>query len=114
MVADFAEKFSVGRKFKELSGSGGIRRSSRVAAGKDEDVALRIDGDASGFAEINIRRKFQEIGDGVEANFGRLLGEKRSGGEKEQNKKGALHLINLGNSLSSSRIIRGFDGSVAH
>src|SRR5207245_1890458 len=84
MMADFAEKFSVGRKFEELRGSGTVGGAGRVAAGEDEDMAFRIDGNAGGFAEINIGRKFQEVRDRVEADFGRLLGEKRSGGENEQ------------------------------
>src|SRR4029077_11726523 len=93
MVADFAENFSVWRKFKELRGGGGVGGSSGVAAGEDENVALRIDGNASGFAEIDIWRKFQEIRSGMEADFGRLLGEEWSGYEKERSKNRPFHVM---------------------
>jgi hypothetical protein len=93
MVADFAEKFSVGSEFEELRGSGGVRGPGRVTAGEDKNVALRIDGDAGGFAEIDIWRRLQEIGDGMEADLGRLLGKKRSGYEKEQKKNRPFHVM---------------------
>src|SRR5258707_398101 len=93
IVTDFARKIFMGRKFEELRGSGGVRRSGGVAAGEHKDVTLGINGNAGGFAEINIWRKFQKIGDRVVANFRRLLGEKRSGHEKEQNKNGAFHAM---------------------
>jgi hypothetical protein len=35
---------------------------------------------------MEVGRKFQEVGDRVETDFGRLLGEKRSGHEEPQNK----------------------------
>src|SRR2546422_4816398 len=86
VVADFAEEFSVGSKFEELRGSGGVGGAGGVAAREDEDVAFRIDGDTGGFAEINIGRKLQEVGGGMEKDFGRLLGGKRGSSEEEQNK----------------------------
>src|SRR5713226_9063397 len=93
VVADLADEFSVGSKLEELRGAGCIGRAGAVAAREDEDVAFGIDGDASDFAEMDVGRKLQEVGNGVEANFGGLLGEKRSGHEKKQNKKGAFHVI---------------------
>jgi hypothetical protein len=87
MVADLAEKFSVGREFEELRSARAICRTRAVAARKDEDVAFGIHGDARGFTEIEVGRKFQEVGDGVETDFGRLLGEKRRGHEEAQNKE---------------------------
>src|SRR5712664_4131250 len=85
VVADFAEKFSVGSEFEELRGTRSIGGAGAVGTGEDEDVSFRIDGDAGGFAEMEIGRKFQEVGNRVVADFGRLLGEKRSGHEKKKN-----------------------------
>jgi hypothetical protein len=50
-------------------------------------VAFGIDGDAGGFAEMEVGRKFQKVGDRVKTDFGRLLSEKRSGYEEAQNKE---------------------------
>jgi len=47
-------------------------------------MAFRIDGNASGFAEIDFGRKFRKSGTGVESDFGRLLGK-----EWEQQRKEA-------------------------
>jgi hypothetical protein len=47
-------------------------------------VALGIQGDASDFTEMEVRRKFQEIGNGLKTDFGRLLSEERSGHEQAQ------------------------------
>src|SRR6266851_4488289 len=76
VVAYFAEKFSVGSEFEELRGACSIGRAGAVAAGEDEDVPLGIHGDARGFAKVEIGRKFQKVGDRVETDLGRLLGEK--------------------------------------
>ncbi len=112
VVADFAEKFSVRSEFEELRRSGGVGGARSVTAGKDEDVALGIDGDAGGFGEIDVRRKFQEIGNRLKADFGRLLGEKRRSSEEEQNENRAFHRGTLA-IKSSTCIIRGFGESVA-
>jgi hypothetical protein len=48
-------------------------------------VAFGIHGDARSFAEMDVGRKFQEVGDGVEADFGRSLGEQRDNDEQVQN-----------------------------
>src|SRR5712664_3607128 len=93
VVADFAEKFSVGSEFEELRGTRSIGGAGAVGTGEDEDVSFRIDGDAGGFAEMEIGRKFQEVGNRVVADFGRLLGEKRNSHEKKQNEDGAFHVI---------------------
>ncbi len=93
MLADLADVFSVGGEFEELRGGGGEGGAGGIAARKNEDVAFRIDGDADDLAEIEVGRKFQEIGDGAEMEFGRLLGEKRSGQKEKQNKDGAFHGI---------------------
>src|SRR5216684_3328402 len=74
VMADFAEKFSVGSELEELRGSGGIGGAGGVGAGEYEDVAFRIDGDTGDFAEMGVGRKFQEIRDGVKTDFGGLLG----------------------------------------
>src|SRR2546425_4760381 len=92
VVADFAEEFSVGSKFEELRGSGGVGGAGGGAARENGDVAFRIDGDTGGFAEINIGGELQGVGDGMEKGFWRLMGEKRSGSKKEQNKNRSFHV----------------------
>jgi hypothetical protein len=75
-----------------------------------------IDGDAGDFAKMDVRREFQEVRDGVVGDFGRLLGEKRSGCKKKQDEERALHEIaphEFEISLFRTRIIRGFAESVA-
>ncbi len=54
VVADFTEKFSVGIELQELRGSGSVGGAGGIAAGEDEDVAFRIDGDADGFSEMDV------------------------------------------------------------
>jgi len=78
MVADLPDEFSVGGEFEELRGCGSKRGAGGIAARENEDVAFGIYGNADGFAEVEVGRKFQEIGDGTEMEFGWLLGEKRS------------------------------------
>ena len=87
IVADFADKFSVGRELEQLRGARAVGRTGGVAAREDEDVAFRIDGDAGDFAEMDVRRKFQEIGRRRKWNFGWLLRESRSGHETEQEQR---------------------------
>jgi len=82
VVANFAEKFSVGGELEKLRGARSIGRAGAVAAGEDEDVAFGIHGDTGGFAEMEVGWKFQEVGDRMETDFGRLLSEKRSNHEK--------------------------------
>jgi hypothetical protein len=82
-VADLADEFSVGGEFEELRSGGGERGAGGIAAREHKDVAFGIYGDADGFAEVEVGRKLQEIGDGTEVEFGRLLREKWSGQEKE-------------------------------
>ena len=79
MLADLAEKFSVGGEFEELRGRAAVGGTAAVATRENEDVAFGIHGDAGGFTEMEVGRKFQEVGDGVETDFGRLLGESRDG-----------------------------------
>ena len=90
MVAHLAEEFSVGRELEELRSARAIGRTGGIAAREDEDVALRIDGHTGGFTEMQVGRRLQEVGDRLETDFGRLLGEKRSGHDKEQEKR-AFH-----------------------
>src|SRR6266850_5926273 len=92
MAADLAEEFSVGRELEELRSACAIGGTGGIAAREDEDVAFGIDGDAGGFTEMDVRRKFQKVGDRLETDFGRLLGEKRDGRKKEQNNR-AFHVI---------------------
>src|ERR1700687_294067 len=81
VVADLAKEFSVRGKFEELCGGGAVGGTRGVATREDEDVALGVDGDADGFAEVEIGGELEEIGNGVVADcgYGGLLGEKRSG-----------------------------------
>jgi len=96
-----------------LRGACGVGGAAGVAARKDENLALRIDGDTRGFAKVDVWRKLQEVGDGMETDFGRLLSEKRNSHEKEQSKNRAFHARQPREFKSSSRIIRGFGESVA-
>jgi len=79
MVADLVEKFSVWGELEELRGARSIGGTGAIASREYEDVAFGIHGDARSFTEMEVGRKFQEVGDGVETDFGRLLGESRDG-----------------------------------
>ena len=69
MVADLAEEFSVSGELEELRSARAVGGTGGIAAREDEDVALRIDGDAGGFTEMKVRRKLQEVGDRLETDF---------------------------------------------
>jgi hypothetical protein len=84
VVADFSEKFSIGGEFEKLGGGGSVSGAGGIAAGEDENVAFGVDGDAYGFAKVQVRRKFQKIRNGAVADFwDGLLSEKREGEEGE-------------------------------
>ena len=75
VLADFAEEFAVLIEQKDLGGGGSVRGAGGVAAREDVDLALRIDRDAGGFAEVQIVGEFEEIGIRVEGDFGNALAE---------------------------------------
>ena len=69
VVADLAEVVAVGVELEELRGGCAVGGAGGVAAGEDEDVALGVDGYAGSFAEVDVRRELQEVGDGVEGDL---------------------------------------------
>jgi hypothetical protein len=93
VVADFAEKFSVGGEFEELRGGGSVGWPGGVAAGEDEDVAFGVDRDAYGFAEVEVGGQLEEVEDGAVADFGDggLLRGKRVGDEEKKREKRESH-----------------------
>jgi hypothetical protein len=74
IVADLADVRAVGGELEELGCGGSVGWAGGVAAGEDEDVTLGVDRDAGSFAEIEVRREFEEVGDRVEGNFRDGLG----------------------------------------
>jgi len=54
VVANFAQKFSVGGELEELRGCGAIGGTDGIAAREDEDVAFGIHGDAGSFTEMEV------------------------------------------------------------
>ncbi len=83
VVANLAKELSVRGKFEKLSRGGSVGGTAGVAAREDEDVALGVDGDADGFAEVEVGGQLEEVGNGVvtDRGYGGLLGEERSGQE---------------------------------
>src|SRR6185312_2521853 len=74
VVPDLTNVAAVGTELENLRGARRVRGSSRVAAGEHEDVPLRVQSYARCFAEIEIRRKLEEIGHGFESDLrNRLL-----------------------------------------
>jgi hypothetical protein len=72
-MADLADVFAVGAKFKQLSRGRRVGGAVGVATLEDEDVSFGIDGNTRNFAEIHVGGKLQEVGYGVKRNFGHLL-----------------------------------------
>ena len=68
-MPDLAKVGAVGGELEELRCGCAVGRASGVAAREDEDVPFGVDGDSGGFAEIDVRRELEKIGDGVERNF---------------------------------------------
>ena len=62
IVADLAQELSVGVELEQLRGRGTVGRACGVAARKDEDMLLGIDGDAGDLAEVHVGRKFKKSG----------------------------------------------------
>jgi hypothetical protein len=56
-------------------------------------MAFGVDGDADGFAEMEVGGELEKVGNGTVTDFGDrwLLSEKRAGEEKENCEKGASH-----------------------
>jgi hypothetical protein len=92
IAADLAEVGAVGGELEELGGGGSVGWAGGVAAGEDEDVAPGVDGYAGGFAEIEVGREFEEVGDGVEGDFGDGLAVSEGYGQAQRKDKGkAFH-----------------------
>ena len=67
-VEPLADLLDVGAVLIELE-------DARVAAPRvDEDVALRVGGDADAFTEIQIGRQLEEVGHRGKGNLGHVLG----------------------------------------
>ena len=88
VVADLAQKPAIGVELQKLRSARAVGRASAIATREHEDVSLGIDRHTRHFAEIQIGRKFQQIGHRLILNFGnaRWLSEKKTGrGEEKQN-----------------------------
>lgn len=91
IVADLANKSAVRAELQQLGGGCSVGRTRRVAAGKDENVSLGVHRHARGLAQIKVRRQLYEIGNGLVADLGRRLGQKRSAEQKTQGQQGISH-----------------------
>src|SRR5215472_9961218 len=93
VVPDLADVFAVRSKFEDLRRCSSIGGSTRVAAGINEDVLLRIDRDARSLAEIKVGWKFQQIRNGIEWNFGhrRFLSKHTRGEANQCNEENWFH-----------------------
>ena len=78
MMADLANEFAVGAELQKLCGARPIGGAGGVAAREDEDVSLGVHRHARDFAEIDVRREFQKIGNRLVPDLGRLLSKKRN------------------------------------
>src|SRR5690348_6918135 len=87
MVANLATEISIVVEFEQLRGSGPIGRAARIAARKDKDVALGIDGDSRDFAQIQFGWQFQKIGYGTKGNLRNRRGLGESGTSENTNRQ---------------------------
>ena len=69
VVPDLAKVGAVGGELEELCGACAVGGASGVAAREDEDVPFGVDRDAGGLAKVDVGRKLEKIGDGVERDF---------------------------------------------
>src|SRR6516164_6148531 len=92
VVPDLADKSTIGSEFQKLRGARSIGRSSGVSTREHKDVASGVDGYASNFSEIEVRREFEKVGYRAIADFGngRLLRPKGTH-QEQQRKDRALH-----------------------
>src|SRR5215470_7275542 len=65
----FSKIFAVRTEFQNLRRRRAVCRPRHIAAIEHEDVSFRIHGNAGCFAKMQIGRKLEKIGDGVEGNF---------------------------------------------
>src|SRR5215813_1327772 len=84
VLPDFAHEVAVSIEFQELRRGSAERRSGRAAAREDEDVMLRVDGDARHLAEVDVRRQLEELGIGIEGNVRSGLLSKRESGNEDR------------------------------
>jgi len=92
IVADLAQEFAVGAELEQLRRRRAVGGSRGVAARKDKDMPLGIDGHARGFAEIEVGRKLEEIGLRVEADLRHiLLGSERDRQATDRRQRDAFH-----------------------
>jgi hypothetical protein len=99
-VADLAKKFAFGIEFQQLRRARSVGWACRIATRENEDVTLRIYGDARNLAEIQIGRQVQEIRHRVvwDLRNRRRLRAKLTRG-KEQDKQGSSDHGDLSNGL---------------
>ena len=74
ILADLAQKTPVGCEFQQLRGGGSVGGSGGAAAGEDENVPFRIDRNPRHFAQIDVRRQPDEVGNGLIGDFGHRRG----------------------------------------
>src|SRR5262249_51602550 len=77
----------------EKLGRGGAEGIGNSAAARvDEDVSLGVHRHAGCFAEVHVGRKLEQVGDGIELQFCRLLCERRWGGQQHQSDEPFSHM----------------------
>ena len=95
VVADFAHELAILVEEQDLRGGGSVRGTGGVAAREDVNLALGIHRDAGGFAEVQIVGQLEEIGIGIEGDFGHgLLRETCGRQQAEQGEGGSFHEAN--------------------
>jgi hypothetical protein len=88
VLADLTDEVALRRELQELRGGIAVGRAGAGAAARvDEDVALRIDGDAGRLAEMHVRRHLQDVRRGFVGDLRhvlRLRRQRRRHGERQR------------------------------
>src|SRR2546428_1536526 len=78
-MADLAEVFAIRTELEDLCCRRAVCRADHIASIENKDVSFRVHGHARGFAEMQVRRKLEEVRHGVERYFRHGLLSKQRG-----------------------------------
>ena len=105
ILADLADEFALGIELQDLRGGVAVRRTgARSAARIDEDVALGVDRNAGGLAEVHVVGQLQQIGHRLVGNGWRVLCERGGTDQRKQRGNQEPHGIPP-SSLLSARLL---------
>ena len=91
-MTDLAEVLAVRTELEYLRCRRTVRRSCNIAAIEHKDVSFRVDRNSGGFAEMQVRRKLEEVRHGVERYLWHgLLSKQHRTPHQEQGNDDAFH-----------------------